>query len=77
MTRETRRQRFWRAVQGMISGLSIALAGIVLGLTDITIGPVHIPQSPFFGTLIALAGLLYAASKIAALQRSRNVARTH
>lgn len=75
-TRETRRQRFWRSIQGIVAGLSVALVGIVLGLDDITLGPVQIPQSPLFGTLIAIAGLLYAASKVAALHRSRDVART-
>ena len=73
MMRETRGQRFWRSVQGIIAGLSISLAGIVLGLTSIELGPIQIPQSPIFGSMFAIAGLLYAGSKMLAIHRSRKV----
>ncbi|MGP9844929.1 hypothetical protein [Brachybacterium sp. 107] len=67
----TRRQRFWRAVEGVILGLAIALAGLALSLGQVDLGAVHIARSPMLGSALAAAGALIMVSKVMAARRAR------
>ncbi|MGP9682933.1 hypothetical protein [Brachybacterium sp. AOP3-A1-3] len=76
MARVTRRQRFWRAVQGIIIGLAIGLAGLALSLGQVDLGAVHIPRSPVLGGALAVAGVLITVSNVMAARRARRPAPT-
>lgn len=58
-----------------MTGLALALAGVALCLGKIEIGPVEIPQSPFFGACFALAGILFTVVGIIEMRNSRKNAK--
>lgn len=72
----TRRQRFWRSVQGIIIGLAIALAGLALSLSPVELGALRLSQSPVLGGALAVAGVLVMVSQVMAARRARRPAPT-
>lgn len=73
MTRETRADRQFRArsIQRLFYGLALALAGLALVLGEIRLGTLVIPQSPWAGTFLALAGVLFMVAAVAGMRRGR------
>lgn len=61
----------WSCIQKIVAGLAIGLAGVALALAEIPFGAVTIPQTPWFGAIIAVAGLLYSTSAAVALHSRR------
>lgn len=72
----TRRQRFWRSVQGITIGLVIALAGLALSLSPVELGALRLSQSRVLGSALAVAGVLVMVSQVMAARRVRRPAPT-
>lgn len=72
----TRRQRFWRAVEGIFIGLAMALAGVTLSLSSVELGALRLAQSPVLGGALAVAGVLVMVSKVMAARPVRRPAPT-
>lgn len=70
MTRRARSQRAWDAVRTVISAFALLMLGLALASGDIAIGALTIPQSPFAGVALKIAGALFGAAALVGLRRS-------